>query len=183
MKKYKDLYEQEKQRHEETLQRYQDDHMDEMEIINLYKRCNKEVPQPKKASSKSDKPKKVINSLEFLDDPSEEKQNSKPADGKKTATKTGKKVKKALQSNKSPQPREFIDSCLEEEEEEPPKDDKGRPLLGVKKKSQSFFDLRKDSKNLTNEKELKRVVFMRGPYNGYELSNVALCDTDTSRSC
>ena len=102
MKKYKDLYEQEKQRHEETLQRYQDDHMDEMEIINLYKRCNKEAPQPKKASSKSDKPKKVINSLEFLDDPSEEKQNSKPADGKKTATKTGKKVKKALRSNKSP---------------------------------------------------------------------------------
>ena len=41
MKKYKDLYEEEKQRHEEALQRYQEDHMDEMEIINLHKRCNK----------------------------------------------------------------------------------------------------------------------------------------------
>ena len=44
MKKYKDLYEQEKQRHEDTLQIYQEDHMDEMEIVNLHKRCNKEVP-------------------------------------------------------------------------------------------------------------------------------------------
>ena len=41
MKKYKDLYEEEKQRHEGALQRYQEDHMDEMEIINLHKRCNK----------------------------------------------------------------------------------------------------------------------------------------------
>ena len=41
MKKYKDLYEEEKQRHEEALQRYQEDHMDEMEIINIHKRCNK----------------------------------------------------------------------------------------------------------------------------------------------
>ena len=38
---YKDLYEEEKQRHEKALQRYQEDHMDEMEIINLHKRCNK----------------------------------------------------------------------------------------------------------------------------------------------
>ena len=41
MKKYKDLYEEEKQRHEETLQRYQEDHVDEMEIIKLPKKCNK----------------------------------------------------------------------------------------------------------------------------------------------
>ena len=41
MKKYKDLYKEEKQRHEEALQRYQEDHMDEMEIINLHKKCNK----------------------------------------------------------------------------------------------------------------------------------------------
>ena len=71
----------------------------------------------------------------------------------------------------------------EEEEEEPTKDDNGPPLLGVKEEAQSVFDLRKDSKNLTNEKEVKTVVFMRGTYNGYELSNVALCDTDTSRTC
>ena len=38
MKKYIDLYEEEKQRHEEALQRYQEDQMDEMEIINLYKK-------------------------------------------------------------------------------------------------------------------------------------------------
>ena len=41
MKKYKDLYEEEKQQHEKALQRYQEDHMDEMEIIKLHKRYNK----------------------------------------------------------------------------------------------------------------------------------------------
>ena len=59
MKKYKDLYEEDKQRHEETLQKYQEDHMDEIEIINLHKRCNKKarkVSEPKKALSKSDEP-------------------------------------------------------------------------------------------------------------------------------
>ena len=40
MKKYKDLYKEEKQRHEEVLQRYQEDHTDEMKIINLHKRCS-----------------------------------------------------------------------------------------------------------------------------------------------
>ena len=41
MKKYKDLYQGERQRHEVGMQRYQEDHTDDMEIINLYKRCNK----------------------------------------------------------------------------------------------------------------------------------------------
>ena len=41
MKQYRDLYEEEKRRHEEALQKYQEDHMDEMKIINLCKRCNK----------------------------------------------------------------------------------------------------------------------------------------------
>ena len=41
MKKYRDLYKVEKQRYEEALQRYQKDHIDEVEIINLHKRCNK----------------------------------------------------------------------------------------------------------------------------------------------
>ena len=56
MKKYKKLYEDEKQRHEEALRRYQEDHMDEMEIIDLHKRSNKrarKVPQPKKHQSHS----------------------------------------------------------------------------------------------------------------------------------
>ena len=80
--------------------------MDEMEIINLHKRCNKKarkVPQPKKVpkSSKSHEPKKVTGSRGFIDDPSEEEQRPKKAsgsgNGKRTATKAGKKVKKALQ--------------------------------------------------------------------------------------
>ena len=41
MKKYKDLYEEEKKRHEEALQRHQEDHTDEMKVIDLHKRCNK----------------------------------------------------------------------------------------------------------------------------------------------
>ena len=59
MKKYRDLYEEEKERHEEALQRCQEDNMDEMEIINLHRRCNKKArktPRSKKAlkSPKSD---------------------------------------------------------------------------------------------------------------------------------
>ena len=49
-------------------------------------------------------------------------------------------------------------------------------LLGVKE-DQNFFDLRKESKNLTIEKKVEKVVFMAEPYEGYELSYVALCDT------
>ena len=64
----RDLYEEEKRRHEEALQRYQEDHMDEMEIINLHKRCNKKASQPKKAPKpfKSDKPKKHQSHLNLL---------------------------------------------------------------------------------------------------------------------
>ena len=41
MKKYKELYEEEKQRDKEALQRYQEDHTDEMEMIKPHKKCNK----------------------------------------------------------------------------------------------------------------------------------------------
>ena len=61
MKKYRDLYEEEKRQHEEALQRYQEDQIDKMEIINLHKSNKaKKNPQPKKAqkSHKSDEPKK-----------------------------------------------------------------------------------------------------------------------------
>ena len=133
MKKYRDLHAEEKRRHEEVLQRYQEDHMDEIEIINLHKRCNKKarkVPQHKKASEsfKSDEPKKVSGSPKsdepkkvsgLIDNPSKEEQKSKKAlrssDVKKTTTKAGKKVPK-----KAPKSPEFIDSS--EEGEGPPKD-------------------------------------------------------------
>ena len=39
MKKYKDFYEEEK--HEKAPQKYPENHTNEMEIINLYKRGNK----------------------------------------------------------------------------------------------------------------------------------------------
>ena len=38
MKNYRDLYKEEKRRDEEALKRYQEDHMYEMETINLHKR-------------------------------------------------------------------------------------------------------------------------------------------------
>ena len=41
MKKYRGLYEAEKQRYEEALQRYQKYHIDEVEVISLHKRGNK----------------------------------------------------------------------------------------------------------------------------------------------
>ena len=71
MKKYKELYKGEKQRHEEALQRYQEDHADEMEIIKLHKKCdkkNRKVLQPKVLSN-SDEPKKLS---EPIDDPNKE---------------------------------------------------------------------------------------------------------------
>ena len=40
MKKFKDLYKVEKQQYEQALPRYQEDHMDEVEIVNLHKMCN-----------------------------------------------------------------------------------------------------------------------------------------------
>ena len=38
MKKYKELYEEEKQRHEEALQRYQEDYANKTEIVKLQKK-------------------------------------------------------------------------------------------------------------------------------------------------
>ena len=55
------------------------------------------------------------------------------------------------------------------------------PLLGVKEEAQRFFDSRKDSKHLTIEKQVKKVGFMRGPYEGYKLSRAALYDTEYLR--
>ena len=59
MKKYRDLYKVEEQRYEENLKRYHEDHMDEVEIINLHKRCNKtgakaETKRGAKAKAKTD---------------------------------------------------------------------------------------------------------------------------------
>ena len=47
----------------------------------------------------------------------------------------------------------------------------------MKEEIKSFFGLQKDSKNLTIEKKVEKVVFMAGSYEGYELSYVTLCDT------
>ena len=140
--------------------------------------------QPRKASGspRSDESNKVSGSPGFIDDPSEEGQKPKKAsrssDGKKATKKAGKKVKKISQPKKAPKSPEFIDSSKEGEEEGPPKKNKGgKNLLGVKEEVQSFFDFQKDSKNLTIEKKVEKVVFMAGPSEGYELSYVALCDT------
>ena len=116
-----------------------------------------------------------------INDPGGEEKKPKKAssNGKKTTTKAGKKVKKTSQTKKAPKLPEFIDSS-EESEEGPPQDDKEKkipPLLGVKEEAQSLFDLQKESKNLTIEKKVEKAVFMAGPYKGYKLSYVALCDT------
>ena len=41
MKKYSDLNKAEKQKYEKDLQRYKEDHIDEVKIMNPHKRCNK----------------------------------------------------------------------------------------------------------------------------------------------
>ena len=147
MKKYRDLYEEEKIQHEEALQRYQEDHMDEMEIINLHKRCNKKVmkvPQPKKASDSGNEKKAATK-------PTQPKKASGTDNEKKPATQT-------IHPEKAPKSPEFFDSWKEDEKEE------RLPLLWVKEEVQSFFDLRKDSENLTIKKKVEKVVFMGGFY-------------------
>ena len=55
IKKCRDFYEVEKQRYEEALQRYQEDHINEVEIIKLHKRCNKtgaKIKNKKRCKSK-----------------------------------------------------------------------------------------------------------------------------------
>ena len=106
MKKYKDLYEEEKQRHKEALQRYQKDHMDEMEIISFHRRCNKKArktPQPKNTTKSDDSSKEG----------QKPQKASRSSDAKKTTTKAGKKVKKASRPKKASKSPEFIDSSEE----------------------------------------------------------------------
>ena len=141
MKKYKDLYEEEKQRHGEALQRYEEDHTDEMKIINVHKKGNKKARKvSQEKASGSDEPKRVSGPI---DGPSEEEQKPKnvSSDGKRTTQ----KVKKTSLPKKAPKSPEFIDSGEEsEEEEEPPQDDKKNkipPLLGMNEEVQSIFDL------------------------------------------
>ena len=62
MKKYKDFYEEEKQQREEALKIYQEDHMDKMEITNLYKKCNK----TKAAANTDQKPPKSRYHQDYL---------------------------------------------------------------------------------------------------------------------
>ena len=57
------------------------------------------------------------------------------------------------------------------------------PLLEVNEEVQSSFDLQKEIKNLTIKEKVEKVVLMTGSYEGYELSYVALCNTDTSKGC
>ena len=83
----------------------------------LHKKYNKKarkVSKLKKASG-SDKPKKVS---ELIDDPSEVGQKPKKANGKKTATKTGKKVKKTPQPKNAPRTPEFVDTDPDDSDDE-----------------------------------------------------------------
>ena len=101
-----------------------------------------------------------------------------------TMEKQEKKVKKTPQPKKAPKLPEFIDSS-EEEEEGLPKDNKGKkipPLLWVRE-VQSFFDLPKDSKNLTITKKVERVVFMGGPMKSTNYHMLHYMIPNTSKSC
>ena len=101
------------------------------------------------------------------------KKASRSSDGKKTTTKTGEKVKKtSLNLNLLTQVRKRRRRRLKMMKRK-----KYFLCWGVKEEVQSFFDLQKDSKNLTIKKKVGKVVFMAGPYEGYVLSYVALCDT------
>ena len=71
---------------------------------------------------------------------------------------------------KAPKSPEFIESDDSGKEEEEPKkaprtqDDKEKKNLLRVNGAQSFFDLRKETKNLTIEKKVERVIFITKPY-------------------
>ena len=129
-------------------QRYQEGHMNEMQIINLHKRNKaRKTPQLKKAPNSPGFIEKECSS----DGEQKPKKVSGSSDRKKAAAKAGKKVKKALQPKKTPISPEFIetDDSSEEEEEGLPKDENGEkipPLLGVKEEVQSFLIFRRIGK-------------------------------------
>ena len=54
-------------------------------------------------------------------------------------------------------------------------------MLRLKEEVQGFFDLQKESKNLTFKKSVEKVVFMGGTYEGHQLSYVASYDTEYLR--
>ena len=154
--------------------------MDEMEIINLHKRCDKKVPQPIKASKsfKSDEPKKHQSHLNLLMIQARKNTSQKKPMEKRSLQIQVKKLKRPQSRKKHQSHLRLLTRAGKKKKGRPCKDDKESLLLGVKEEAQIFFDLWKDSKNLTIEKEVERVVFMRGPYKGQELSNVALCNTE-----
>ena len=77
------------------------------------------VSQPKKSckSTKSDELKKVPGSAGFIDEGQRVKKASGSDDGKKIATKAGKKVKKTLQPTKAPKSPEFVDTGSEDSDD------------------------------------------------------------------
>ena len=115
-----------------------------------------------------------------MDDPSEEKQKPKKAssDVKKTTTKTRKKVKKTLQPKKAPKSPEFVDTDSDETD-----DDKEPPLLGMKEKAQSFFDLQKECKNLTIKKKVEKQFLWRGPIKVMTYHMLHYMIPNTSKGC
>ena len=77
----------------------------------------KKVLQPKRASPKSDEPKKVSRPI---DDPSEEEQRPKKtsSNGKKTTKMAGKKFEKTWQPKKAPKTHEFLDADSDDTDDE-----------------------------------------------------------------
>ena len=97
---------------------------------------------------------------------------------KKTAAKARKNVKKTSRPKKHQS--HLLIQAMKGKKKGCPRTIKGKkmsPLLGVKEEVQRFLDLQKDSRNLTIEEKVEKIVFMAGLYEGYELSYVALCDT------
>ena len=128
MKKYIELYEEEKQQHEEAWQRYQEDHINEMEIINFHERCSKKArkaSQPKKALSKSDEPKKVSG-------PSEEEQKPKKHQAMEKRPQQGQE-KKLTRSRRLKKHQNYLNLLTEARKKEKVR------LKMIKRKNTSFF--------------------------------------------
>ena len=155
------------------------DEMDEMEIINLHKKCNKKVrktPRPKKTPSYPNQMTQARKNRGLT-------KHQGQAMEKRSLLKQGKKRPHSLKKHQShlnllTQARKKKKGC--------PRTKKGEKisfLLGLKEEIQSVFDFWKDSKNLTIKKKVERVVFMGGPMKATNYHMFHYMIQNTSKRC
>ena len=163
-KKCKDLYKEEKQWHKEVLQKYQEDHMDEMEIvINIHKRLTRRLGRF--YSLKNHQSHTNLMDLKKYQSPlliqaknRSLKKHSRPADRKKFAKKAGQKLKSSHSRTKHQNHLNLLTQVRKKKKGCPRTIKRKKYLLwwGWKKKSKVFLILGRTVKIWLSRKRWKR---------------------------